>query len=691
MAETPVVIKVAYRNDEGVVGQLVDEVSEDVAGHELDGRDRRHLKRYPTVYIIRAKDAVRGRGGHGSQAEELVVYVGETNSIERRTVEHYSDETSYKTESNRRKWRVINHADDASMYVIAHSHFNKSLTLDLENTFMSYILASGAQRVSLVNSRGNPQDDYYTRKELPRLTSQIWRKLNGDDPELFPAESIIRDSAIFKASPFHCLGPEQREAEGTILEQVKAALGSDAQPGGALILVEGVAGTGKTVLLSHLFYRLQNEFAELGTRDYEEDESSAREKGSAVLLVNHNEQVTVYNSIMLRLGLQGKSGVVVMKPTEFINKHSEPGHGKGLDRQDFPADPVDVALIDEAHLLLTAGNQSYRGSRNMLIDVMRRARVVVAVYDPNQVLRKEQEIGREMRDLLFPKGRFDGGKTVGLKRTVQIGPADCRVTNIMLEQQYRIDACEEIVAWIDDFAAGRGIGPIPKDSPADGHQPYEIKVFDSPFELQRAVEDKAITFDSSGRMVDDTDHGLSRVLATYDWEYKDGKAPAEGETWNVEIVQEGVGWVSADEDPLLDERREELRAQGRLFSMPWNYQLKHEPGEDVRGKSWAEQDHTLGECGSTYTIQGFDLNFAGVIVGPSVEYRDGKVVFNKNKSKNSKAIDGSDRPEENLRNELNVLLKRGVHGLYIFAVDEGLRNHLKKMATEGTRAALTET
>ena len=37
-----------------------------------------------------------------------------------------------------------------------------------------------------------------------------------------------------------------------------------------------------------------------------------------------------------------------------------------------------------------------------------------------------------------------------------------------------------------------------------------------------------------------------------------------------------------------------------------------------------------------------------------------------------------DYAEENLKHELNVLLKRGVHGLYLFAVDEGLQQRLKE-------------
>lgn len=41
------------------------------------------------------------------------------------------------------------------------------------------------------------------------------------------------------------------------------------------------------------------------------------------LLVNHDEQITVYEQIAEKLGLTGKYGKVVNKPTAFINNHSE--------------------------------------------------------------------------------------------------------------------------------------------------------------------------------------------------------------------------------------------------------------------------------------------------------------------------------------------------------------------------------
>ena len=75
---------------------------------------------------------------------------------------------------------------------------------------------------------------------------------------------------------------------------------------------------------------------------------------------------------------------------------------------------------------------------------------------------------------------------------------------------------------------------------------------------------------------------------------------------------------------------------------PWNRELESEltrkEKRAIKGLAWAEQPQTINEVGSTFTIQGFDLNYAGVILGPSVKYRNGKVIFDPSESCNEKAI-----------------------------------------------------
>ena len=124
------------------------------------------------------------------------------------------------------------------------------------------------------------------------------------------------------------------------------------------------------------------------------------------------------------------------------------------------------------------------------------------------------------------------------------------------------------------------------------------------------------------------------------------------------------------------------------WSLPWNYETeKHLSPKEKRAnssKAWAEQDHTIDEVGSTFTIQGFDLSYVGVILGPSVKYRNGEIIFDPSESKNNKAVqrrtlnDGTKMSfgETFIRNEVKVLLTRGVNGLYIYACDKELREAL---------------
>ena len=135
-----------------------------------------------------------------------------------------------------------------------------------------------------------------------------------------------------------------------ILESVVDKLHSNET--GQLILVSGGAGTGKTVLLSTLFY-------ELSTRSFAKT-AGLSEALSSYLVVNHDEQVTVYEQVAKKLGIgQGREHVVT-KPTKWLNAFQD------------SEQLADVVLIDEAHLLWTQGKQAYRG-KNQLDDILKKS------------------------------------------------------------------------------------------------------------------------------------------------------------------------------------------------------------------------------------------------------------------------------------------------------------------------------
>lgn len=701
----PIVVKVPYadlRSDQlqQRIEQLLAKASSSESMVERFMMSRFILD-YPVVYVVNADDVNEHTGG-----KEYTVYVGETNNIKARTLQHLRTDPKGREDWAELAKRLRKDPQAVSQYLIGNAHFNKSLTLDVENKLMHYLLGSDAVK-HLNNRRSNAQGNYYTQDEFDRIFSQIWLELHHQDPSLFPAEEIIRDSALFKASPFHQLSPEQIQAEDDILDAVSQVLdkSGEANAPTQLIFVQGVAGTGKTVLLSHLFYRLSTELGlsdEFDDEDQSEDNASLRRNGSvahheAYVLVNHVQQKRVYNQIATKLGLQKKFDQVVKLPTKFFNEFSVRNeHGRGI--PDQPSGKADIVLIDEAHLLPTQGTQGYSG-KNMLFDVLRRAKVVIAVFDPNQILQSAQQWNQDDLDRLFPGGQLSDrtAKHAGeLRKSGEIDVAGTKVvvSHLKLVQQFRIAADERTIAWVDDFAGGVGIGKVPQDkgeADEDGkviREPYEIKVFDSPVELFKAIKEKA-ELPAGGA----DGHGLSRVVATYDWAYKDNRKNEDDPLgfWNVEMHRDsGTGqWLMGlDANDHAGYKEEAPDEDPDRFCHPWNYQLgrylKREEHQKLGGDYvWAEEPTTLNEVGSTFSIQGFDLNYVGVVIGPSVKYRDGKIVFSPEDSKNDRATNMRSGfedydPRVNLRNELNVLLKRGVHGLYLFAVDPELQQALKE-------------
>lgn len=209
---------------------------------------------------------------------------------------------------------------------------------------------------------------------------------------------------------------------------------------------------------------------------------------------------------------------------------------------------------------------------------------------------------------------------------------DANVETFELTDQFRIQADTSVVDWIDNFVA-RKVTSIPK-STGD----YELKIFDDAGKMFEAIDAK------------NDKHKLSRIVATFDYEHKkDG-----GDYYVEEIGFKGL-WNTTNDS-----------------------------------RTWAERRETIKEVGSIYTVQGFDLNYVGVILGPSVSYNEKteqlEIISKNYKDKGAfqdfknKSVEYTveDTKEQIILNSINVLMKRGVKGLYIYASDEKLRKALNK-------------
>ncbi|MBT2690975.1 DUF2075 domain-containing protein [Bacillus sp. ISL-47] len=204
---------------------------------------------------------------------------------------------------------------------------------------------------------------------------------------------------------------------------------------------------------------------------------------------------------------------------------------------------------------------------------------------------------------------------------------------VKLTDQMRMNANPETIQWIDRFVA-KEILPFPSKEDSS----FELKIFEEAGTFKAAIENK------------NDEVGLSRIVSTFDYLHKKDK-----KTYIVD--EEGI-------------------------NMPWN--------STQDNVTWAENPDSIKEVGSIYTVQGFDLNYVGVILGPSVSYDEqkDKLFIDPSKYKDTGAfISRTDLSteknqaikEEIILNSINVLMKRGIHGLYIYATDPKLRQKLLEL------------
>ncbi len=196
----------------------------------------------------------------------------------------------------------------------------------------------------------------------------------------------------------------------------------------------------------------------------------------------------------------------------------------------------------------------------------------------------------------------------------------------ILTNQFRMKASTDMIRWIDDFVEKK-LNPLPNQTK------YDFRIFNSASDMYELIKEK------------NQEEGLARIVSTFDYVHK-----KDGQDYYVE--EEG-------------------------FKLPWN----GEYGSDT----WAERAETVKEAGSIYTIQGFDLNYVGVILGPSISYdeeTDSLKILTES-YKDTEAFRGKDEFEDSesikekiILNSLNVLMKRGIYGLYVYASDRKLRERL---------------
>lgn len=509
---------------------------------------------YPVVYFLN---------------NNSIVYIGETVAIRNRMKNHLNNPERKSLDK---------------MTLIIHEKFNRSATYNIETKLINYFLADERYKLQNKSQTADSISHNYYEKSFynEKLFNELWDKLKEKNYVTHSRE-VIENKDIFKLSPFKELSVDQIELKDKIIDVCEKHINED-KP--FVFLVKGEAGTGKSVVLSAVFNRIQ---------ELAKEKSSALYNSNNFLLVNHSEMLKTYQKIAGRVKALRKNNFD--KPTPFINKRKKSNQ------------KANIVFVDEAHLLLTRPD-SFNNFKenNHLEEIMKSSQIVILVFDDKQVLKM--------------KSYWDEKKLLSLVDTHHS-------EEYILKNQFRMQASHKMIRWIDHFVEKK-ITPIPEK------EEFDFQIFDSAGKMYKEICKK------------NKEVGLARMVSTFDYVHK-----KDGETYYIKENQ---------------------------FKLPWN--------TTEGDTTWAERVDTIREVGSIYTIQGFDLNYVGVILGPSVSYdekNDELKIITEN-YKDTEAFRGKDEfdnpeyiKEKIILNSMNVLLKRGIKGLYIFASDPKLRAHLLKL------------
>lgn len=204
-----------------------------------------------------------------------------------------------------------------------------------------------------------------------------------------------------------------------------------------------------------------------------------------------------------------------------------------------------------------------------------------------------------------------------------------------LRSQMRVQAGGDYIQYVRELLSGT-------TDTIQSFAGYDLRLFDNLGKMREAIHAR------------DTEYGLARLVAGYAWP-----------------------WVSKHHKDRYD-----IVMDG--CSLRWN-----------RSETdWINSKGSLNEVGSIHTVQGYDLNYAGVIIGGDLRFEPGSerpffdrtCYFDKKGMENNRKLGITYSDDDLLRYITNiyaVLMTRGMKGTYLYAVDPTLRAVLSRFVPAG--------
>lgn len=400
----------------------------DVAQFDLSSNK---ITDWPVVYIL---------------ANDQEAYVGQTTSAATRINQHGANE-------EKQDFKTVN--------IIYHDEFNASVTTDYEHRLIGLMHADGRYRLTNKNE-GMTNTTYFSKDAYATMFEDLWEELRSLE---LADRSIadIEETEVFKYSPYKGLTVDQKVALDKILSTIESGLDT-AKP----IVVEGMPGTGKTVLVIYLLKMLK-------------DNPAYKDMNIRII-----EPVTSLRET-LRKSLKNVSGLNpsdIIAPTDLVKPAM--GYTEENERN------FDIVLVDEAHKLkrrVNLGTQfgnfdKVTAKLGLLEDasqmdwIISQTKLPVFFYDPLQSI---------------------GPSCLGLT-AMRSSLGDALDSPIELSSQMRVKGGKAYLDYIKEILD------------ASNPSPTSFEGYD--FMLHNRFSDFIDSFESNLR-----EHDLTRMVAGYAWKW----------------------------------------------------------------------------------------------------------------------------------------------------------------------------
>lgn len=421
-------------------------------------------------------------------------YVGETTDTYNRMSTHLKNNAKNKL---------------TSVHLITSQKFNKSATLDIESNLIKYISGDGQYKLTNANL-GLANHNYYQKKEVYwDIFKSIWNRLRSEGISKHSIE-YIDNSDLFKYSPYKILTVEQRNGLLVIMENLLKEEYKN-------FIVEGGAGTGKTILAIFLFKLLNTNNEDFNFKEFGEDE--------AIFLKLINELKDKYPSpkmaLVVPMSSFRKTLKNVFKNIKGLNQSMVIGPAEII-KENF-----DIVIVDESHRLRRRVNLgSYFGAFDVVCEklnlnknicneldwVILQSKKAIFFYDESQSI-KPSDVKKEYFDFLKRK-------------------TDTKINS--LKSQFRVKGGNDYVEYINNILNCS----MPKHNSIFNSKDYEFILFDSISDLIEQIKLREI------------ESGLSRLIAGFSWPWisKNDKSQFDIKIENVELKWNTVkdDWINSD-------------------------------------------------------------------------------------------------------------------------------------------------